>query len=72
MDYIETVEAIKENQKSEIIEAIKNNCLYDFIVNNSYRIENDVLRDLLYETIATLKENQYAELIDNLKEYRDF
>ena len=71
-DYIETIENIEREQQAEILEAIDEGRLYDYIVNNYWRLESDVINALLFEAIATLKEEQSEELKNNLKEYRDF
>lgn len=59
-------------QKQEIIQAIKDNRLYDFICSNYWRIEDRLLLELLKECIATLEEHQNNDLIDNLKEYEEW
>lgn len=69
---MERLEELEEDQKQEIVNAIKDNQLYDFICSNYYRIEDDVLLDLLKECIATLEEHQNKDLIDNLVEYKDW
>lgn len=64
---------IYEDYKQEIVDAIKEERLYDFICMNSYRIDNDILKELLLECIAVLDTNkQGKELIENLKEYKDW
>lgn len=71
-DYIETIENIEREQQAEILEAIDEGRLYDYIVNNYWRLENDVINALLFEAVATLEERQFKTLADNLREYRDF
>lgn len=64
---------IYEDYKQEIIDAIKNDTIYDFICSNSYRIDNDILKDLLLECIAVIQEEQKnKKLIENLKEFKDW
>lgn len=64
---------IYEDYKQEIVDAIKEQRLYDFICSNSYRIDNDILEELLLECIAVIdKEYKYNELIENLKEYKNW
>ena len=62
---------VYEDFKQEIVDAIKQGVLYDFICSNSYRIDNDILKDLLLECIAIIdKENKYKELVENLKDFK--
>lgn len=64
---------IYEDFKQEIVDAIKNNELYDFICSNSYRIDNYILKELLLECIAVLDTEKLGkQLIENLKEYKDW
>lgn len=63
---------IELEQEEEIIQAIKENRLYDFISSNYYRIEDNLLLDLLKECIATLPYEKNEDLIDNLKEYKNW
>lgn len=66
----------------EIIEAIKNNKLGEFIINNYYKMEKEDLRDLIIEIYYLLLENieqneenikQYNNnLVNNLIEYRSW
>lgn len=64
---------IYEDYKQEIVDAIKERKIYDFICSNSYRIDNDVLKDLLLECIAIIdKEYKYNELIENLKDFKNW
>lgn len=66
----------------EIIEAIKNNKLGEFIINNYYKMEKEDLRDLIIETYYLLLESieqneenikQYNNnLVNNLIEYRSW
>lgn len=66
----------------EIIEAIKNNKLGEFIINNYYKMEKGDLRDLIIEIYYLLLENieqneenikQYNNnLVNNLIEYRSW
>ena len=66
------MEELEKEQKIEILEAIKENRLYDYIVSNYWRIENNILLDLLLECIATLEEEKNDDLIDNLIDYKDW
>ena len=69
---MEDLELLSIEQKKEIANAIKENRLYDFICSNYYRIDDDILLDLLKECIATLTNQQNNDLIDNLREYKDW
>lgn len=69
---MEDLEQIEKEQKQEIIQAIKDNRLYDFICSNYWRIEDRLLLELLKECIATLEEHQNNDLIDNLKEWEEW
>lgn len=69
---MEDLEMLEKEQKMEIAQAIEEGNLYDFICSNYWRIEDDVLLDLLKECIATLTQNQSKDLIDNLREYKDW
>lgn len=69
---MEDLELLSREQKKEIANAIKENRLYDFICSNYYRIDDDILLDLLKECIATLTNQQNNDLIDNLREYKDW
>ena len=67
------IEEIERDQKAEIFEAIKNNRLYDFICSNSWRIEDDILQDLLLECIAVIDiEKDGGKLAENLREFKDW
>lgn len=66
------MEELEKEQKNEILEAIKDNRLYDYIASNYWRIENNILLDLLLECIATLEEEKNDDLIDNLIDYKDW
>ena len=59
-------------QQQEIMDAINNRQLYDFICSNSYRIDKDILVELLLECIAVHNEKQNNELIENLIEYKNW
>lgn len=64
---------IYEDFQQEIINAIKDNNIYDFICSNSYRIDNYILNELLLECIAVIQEEQNnKKLIENLKEYKNW
>lgn len=65
------LELLDKEQKQEVIDAIKERRIYDFICSNSYRIDDDILKDLLLECIAVIdKEYKYDELIENLKDFK--
>lgn len=69
--------------EKEIIQAIKEDRLYDFIANNYWRIKPEMLKDLIleiyyifrYETDLDIEEN-FKEINENiiecLKENRDW
>lgn len=62
---------VYEDYKQEIVDATKERQLYDFICSNSYRIDNDVLKDLLLECIAIIDEEyKHNELVENLKDFK--
>ena len=64
---------VYEDFKQEIVDAIKQGVLYDFICSNSYRIDNYILKELLLECIAVIDEEKDGKkLIENLKEYKDW
>lgn len=69
---MEELELMYIEEKKEIVGAIKENRLYDFICSNYYRIEDTILLELLKECIATLELNQNDKLIDNLKEWEEW
>lgn len=69
---MEELEVMEKQEKQWIIDSIKENRLYDYICSNHWRIENNVLLDLLLECIATLKEEQNTDLIDNLIDYKEW
>lgn len=65
------MEDLELEQKQEIIDAIKERRIYDFVCSESYRIDDEILMDLLKECIAVVdKENKYDELIENLKDFK--
>lgn len=68
---MEELELMDKEQKQEIVDAIKERKIYDFICSNSYRLNNDNLKDLLLECIAIIdKEYKYNELVENLKDFK--
>ena len=68
---MEELELLDKQEKQEIIDAIKERKIYDFICSNSYRLSESNLKDLLLECIAVIdKENKYNELIENLKDFK--
>jgi hypothetical protein len=74
------LEEITNKQHEEIIQAIKEGRLYDYIACNYWRLENDTIIQLLKECIYLLnldKEidenidtNKQKELIENLKDFQ--
>lgn len=64
----------EETQKKDIMEAIKNNNLYDYIAGNYWRIEDDTLIQLLKECIYLLQKEEDTQtnkqLIENLKDFQ--
>ena len=69
--------------ENEILKAIKEDRLYDFIANNYWQIERETLRDLIleiyyifkYETSLEIEEHFKTineKIIDSLKENRDW
>ena len=69
---MEELELLYKEQKDDIIQAIKDNRLYDHICCNYWRIEDNILLELLKECIATLETNQNDTLIENLKEFEEW
>ena len=47
--------------KEQILEAIKNDMLYDFIANNYWQIERDTLKDIILELYFLVIENTNTE-----------
>ena len=63
---------LENKQKKDIMEAIKNNRLYDFIASNYWRLDNNIIIELLKECIYTLdldNTKTQKQLIDNLQEF---
>lgn len=69
--------------EKEIIQAIKEDRIYDFIANNYYRIDREISRDLLLELIYMIyfdyeyciegsKKTLNNHIIEALKENRDW
>ena len=69
--------------EQEILQAIKEDRLYDFIANNYWQIEREILRDLIleiyyifkYETSLETREHFKGinkKIIQSLKENRDW
>lgn len=60
--------------KKEIMQAIKEDRLYDFIANNYYKIDREETRDLILELIYFVYEENKKilnrQIIKNLKESR--
>ena len=63
---------MRTEQEKEIIQALQNNDINNYIDLNYWKLERDILSDLLKETIYLLPKELYNELINNLIEYRDF
>lgn len=71
------MEELEIKQKQEIVDAIKEDRLYDYIASNYWTIENDTLIQLLKECIYVLTtgkgyEDNLKQLCDNLKEFQDW
>jgi len=66
------MEDLRKEQENQLIEAIENNNLYDFIACNYWQLESDLIISLLKETIylLLLDENANKQLIENLKEFQ--
>ena len=63
---------MRTEQEKEIIKALQNDDINNYIDCNYWNLERDILSDLLKETIYLLPKELYKQLIDNLIEYRDF
>ena len=61
---------MRTEQENELIKAIENNSLYDFIALNYWTLDNDLIISLLKETIYLIDETQNKQLIENLKEFQ--
>ena len=66
------MEELEREQMNEIIDCIKNNDLYDYIASNYWRIEDDLIIQLLKECIYTLEERQMNKLLENLEEFEEW
>ena len=64
------MEELEKEQMNEIIDCIKNNDLYDYIASNYWRIEDNLIIQLLKECIYTLEEKQMKQLLENLEEFQ--
>ena len=67
--------------EQEILKAIKEDRLYDFIANNYWKMEKEIARDLLLEIYYILRyeqteishgEDLCARIVESLKENRDW
>lgn len=56
--------------EKEIIQAIKEDRLYDFIANNYWRMEKEIVRDLLLEIYYILRYETDIDLDINMAETR--
>lgn len=63
---------IREEQEKAIIQALENKDICNYIDLNYWKLEKQVINDLLKETIYLLPKELYNDLINNLIEYRDF
>lgn len=63
---------MRTEQEKEILKAIKEDNIINYIDNNYWQLTEDVKDDLLKEILYLLPDYKYIELYDNLKEYRDF
>lgn len=57
--------------EKEIIQAIKEDRLYDFIANNYWKMEKEVARDLLMEIYYVLRYETDVDLSSNMRETRE-
>ena len=67
--------------EQEILTAIKEDRLYDFVANNYYRISQETLRDLILEIYYILRyeqteishgEDLCARIVESLKENKEW
>lgn len=67
--------------EKEILKAIKEDRLYDFIANNYWRISHETLRDLILEIYYILRyeqteishgEDLCARIVESLKENKEW
>ena len=68
---------MEREQEKEILEAIKEDRLYDYIASNYWKIEEEVIIQLLKECIYILttrkgREENKKQLLENLKEFQDW
>ena len=57
--------------EKEIMWAIKEDRLYDFIANNYWKIEREILRDLILEIYYILRYETDVDLSSNMRETRE-
>ena len=60
-----------ENIEKEIIQAIKEDRLYDFIANHYWEIKPELLKDLILETYYILRYETDIDLGANMQETRE-
>ena len=57
--------------EQEIIQAIKEDRLYDFIANNYWKIKPEILKDLILEIYYMLRYEQVEETEENIELFKD-
>ena len=60
-----------ENIEKEIIQAIKEDRLYDFIANHYWEIKPEILKDLILEIYYILRYETDVDLGANMQETRE-
>ena len=63
---------MRTEQEKEIIQALQNNDICNYIDCNYWKLDTQTKNDILKETLYLLPKELYKQLIDNLIEYRDF
>ncbi len=63
---------MRTKQEKEIIQALQNNDICNYIDLNYWKLDTQTKNDILKETLYLLPKELYKQLIDNLIEYRDF
>lgn len=63
---------MRTEQEKEIIQALQNNKICNYIDVNYWKLDTQIKNDLLKEALYLLPEELYKQLIDNLIEYRYF
>ena len=57
--------------EQEIIQAIKEDRLYDFIANNYWKIDREILKDLILEIYYMLRYERVEETEENIELFKD-